>query len=147
MSTTPNFSNFISNFTDLSNIDIVSSASKPSSLYNNFTDNSQPVTNAFTYNARYFCLCDLLIQFNDFGTYGVPTNNIQNHNDDYTIQFNPLFDTEPYTVLIFPYNNTNNSSIVLTGFTKNNFSVNVSSNPGMFGFVAIGPRPASLYTA
>jgi hypothetical protein len=144
---TPNFSNFISNFTDLSNIDIVSSVSNARFLYNNFTDNSLPMTNAFTYNARYFCLCDLLIQFNDFGTYGVPTNTISSSSNDYTIQFNPLFDTKPYTVLIFPYNNTNNSSITVTSFTENNFNVKVSSKPGIFCFVAIGPRPSSLYTS
>ena len=146
MSTTPNFSNFISNFSGSSNIDIVSSVSEPSSLPNNFNDNSQYVNSSFTYNARYFCLCDLLIQFNDFGSYGVP-NNISNDSNDYTIQFNPLFDTKPYTVLIFPYNNTNDTSIILTSFTETKFTVNVSSNPGIFGFIAIGPRPSSLYTA
>ena len=136
MSTTPNFSNFISNFTDLSNIDIVTSVS-PSISRSSY--------NGVNYYGRYFCIGNLLIQFND----NTPFPN-QVNNNSYQILFPKSYDSNPYTVMLTGTNSNNNNQVTATlksfdtsGFTFLLFGI----NNGWVNFVAIGPRPASLYTA
>ena len=131
MSTTPNFSNFISNFTDLSNIDIVSSVS------------GSVVQSGDSMVGRYFCIGNLLIQFNDNNSF--PNQNI----GGYQISFPIAYDATPYTVMLTgtDINNNNQVTATLKAFGKTNFSVEIDTNQGWFNFVAIGPRPSSLYTA
>ena len=134
MSTTPNFSNFISNFTDLSNIDIVSTVSPRIGIYTNLSLN--------TYYGRYFCIGNLLIQFNDNAPF---PNQV---NDSYEILFPKSYDSNPYTVMLTADNNGNNNPVTATlkSFTNTSFTFRTDTNSGWVNFVAIGPRPASLYT-
>ena len=136
MSTTPNFSNFISNFTDLSNIDIVSTVSPRIGIYTNLSLN--------TYYGRYFCIGNLLIQFND----NTPFPN-QVNNNSYQILFPKSYDSNPYTVMLTANNNGNNNPVTVTlqSFTKTSFTFRTDTNSGWVNFIAIGPRPSSLYTS
>ena len=133
MSTPPYFSNFISNFTDLSNIDIITSAS----------DNIALLPAPLSYNGQYFCVGNLLIQFN--------TSTIQNQNSsaNYTLNFPISYDTTPYTILLTGTNDDNNTivDVTLKTFTSSDFTFRIGTNNGWINFLAIGPRPSSLYTA
>ena len=131
MSTTPpNFSNFISDFSGSSNIDIVSSV-------------SGQATSSNSGYARYFCIGDLLIQFND----NQPLSN--QPTTSYVINFPIPYDATPYTVMLTATNNNNNTQVTTTlkTFGQTNFTFEIDTNIGWVNFVAIGPRPASLYTA
>jgi hypothetical protein len=131
---TPNFSNFISNFTDLSSIDIVSSVSGQSAIMMNF-------------NGRYFCIGDLLIQFSDTSdkTDGLYSDQSQ---DEWTVNFPITYDTVPYTVMLTPTSRNNNRvNVTLKDVTKTEFKFQINNNDGWITFVAIGKRPSSLYTA
>ena len=92
------------------------------------------LTTDVAYCGRYFCLGDLLIQFND------SPNCIETSGSTMpTIMFPYPYDITPYSVIINNYNQTsmtfNNSSISL-GDAYDNAYLN---------FIAIGPRPALLY--
>ena len=92
------------------------------------------LTTDVEYCGRYFCLGNLLIQFND------SPNCIETSGSTMpTIMFPYPYDTTPYSVIINNYNKTsmtfNNSSISL-GDTYDNAYLN---------FIAIGPRPLLLY--
>ena len=140
MSTTPNFSNFISNFTDLSNIDIVSSVSGQVVLQINPSKTD-------VFYGRYFCIGDLLIQFSDTSSY---TDGVfpDQKNALYTIDFPYNYDATPYTVMLIPTNiNGNTVTATPNTFDKNSFTVLTDTDKGWVNFIAIGPRPASLYTA
>ena len=138
MSTT-NFSNFITGnlLADLSNVDLISSVSDKKPL------TVEDVT--VQQHGRYFCIGDLLIQFS------ANTTVINNQNiGEYTVPFPIPYDSEPYTIMLTPTRNgSNNNSVnaTLKTFSKSDFSVYISSSGGWTNFVAIGPRPASLYTA
>lgn len=132
---TPNFSNFISNFTNLSNIDIISSVSGQVTLVANPSTTVQVV-------GRYFCIGDLLIQFS--------SNMLSTNQDEttYTLPFPYPYDATPYTVMLTPTNvGGNRVNVTLQSFDQSSFVFNISNNKGWANFVAIGPRPSSLYTA
>ena len=131
MSTPPNFSNFISNFTDLSNIDIVSSVSGQFPLVSN-----PPTTIEIT--GRYFFIGNLLIQFS--------SNTISNQTTgSYTIPFPISYDTTPYTVMLTATRDDNSPVIVvLKSFNTTSFEFAISDNGGWCTFIAIGPRPSTL---
>lgn len=137
---TPNFSNFIAGnlLADLSNVDLISGVSDKVSLVLEPNLEVQQ-------HGRYFCIGDLLIQFS------ANTTVINNQNiGEYTVPFPIPYDSEPYTIMLTPTRNgSNNNSVnaTLKTFSKSDFSVYISSSGGWTNFVAIGPRPASLYTA
>lgn len=134
---TPNFSNFISNFTDLSNIDIVSSVSDRITLI------ASPNATAQQYG-RYFCIGDLLIQFSS------NDSTISNQTTGaYTLPFPYTYDSTPYTVMLTPTDNGNGNrvNVTLQSFNKSGFSFELINNNGWCTFIAIGPRPSALYTA
>ena len=136
---TPNFSNFISNFTDLSNIDIVSSVSNSVPLIVDPSTDGEVV-------GKYFCIGNLLIQFSSSGIIS------DQGTKSFTVPFPYSYDATPYTIMLTGTRKDDNNQVIATlqsfdtsGFT---FSISSSSNSGGWvNFIAIGPRPASLYTA
>lgn len=143
MSTT-NFSNFITGnlLADLSNVDLISSVSDQVFLFPN-----PSITPAVT--ARYFCIGDLLIQFSTNDITGI----IDNQNTgSYQLDFPISYDATPYTIMLTGTRKDDNNQVIATlqsfdtlGFT---FSISSSSNSGGWvNFIAIGPRPSSLYTS
>lgn len=129
---TPNFSNFISNFSGSSDIDIVSSVSDQKTLVGNTV-------------GRYFCIGDLLIQFS------ANTQVLSNQSTGpYTLPFPYTYDSNPYTVMLTATRNSNdNNSVIATlqSFDASGFTFSISNNKGWVNFIAIGPRPSALYTA
>lgn len=136
---TPNFSNFISNFSGSSNIDIVSSVNSVSVPCPTNPTTSQEV------NGNYFCIGNLLIQFN---TNGILSNQKTNN---YTIPFPISYDSNPYTIMLTATNSTgsggNTVNVTLQSFTTTDFKFKLSTNDGWVNFIVIGPRPSSLYTS
>ena len=140
MSTTPNFSNFISNFSGSSDIDIVSSVSDKIALAATKLSNNT----TFTVYVRYFCIGDLLIQFS------ANTLILSNQSTgEYKVPFPYTYDSTPYTVMLTGTRPNDNNSVIptLKSFDTSSFVCSISSNAGWINFVAIGPRPSALYTA
>ena len=135
---TPNFSNFISNLSGSSNIDIVSSVSDQVSL------TASPSTTVQVMG-RYFCIGDLLIQFSS-----IMLSKNQSKGG-YTLPFPYSYDATPYTVMLTGTNSddNNNNSVIATlqSFDTSGCSFSISNNQGWSNFVAIGPRPSALYTS
>ena len=133
---TLNFSNFIAKFTDSSNIDIVSSVPNEVSLASLPSITPQV-------SGRYFCIGDLLIQFN--------TNSIPNNQNtgSYQLDFPISYDDTPYTVMLTGTRQNNNDQVITTlnSFTTSRFTFSIKNNNGWVNFIAIGPRPSSLYTS
>lgn len=141
---TPNFSNFISNFSGSSNIDIVSSVS----------DNIDLINGTSLYQGRYFCIGNLLIQFSDFSNLNGVSLYEFSTSGTHTIDFPYQYDNYPYTVILSGFNTTNNNTtnnnnvtVTLNSYTDTSFTFRVNSNSGGMSFLAIGPRPSSLYTS
>lgn len=131
-----NFSNFISNFTDLSNIDIVSSVSAEVTLKAIVTGTPSITIDV---SGRYFCIGNLLIQFNS----GTISNQTET---SYTMPFPYTYESNPYTVILTPTNTSGNRvNVTLESFNTSSFVFEISNNKGWANFIAIGPRPSALY--
>ena len=135
---TPNFSNFITGnlLADLSNVDLISSVSDKEPLVPSPSLDIQQ-------HGRYFCIGDLLIQFSANTTLIANQGTIE-----YTLPFPIPYDSEPYTIMLTGTNTDGNRvNATLKSFNKASFTFSISGSNGWVNFVAIGPRPASLYTA
>lgn len=130
------FSNFVSNFGNSMQYDIMSMASDPIEV---------TVTNAYqyVYKARYMCIGNLLIQFSDAGTStGTTEFNIGNG----SITFPIAYDTTPYMVSVGTLNSTD-IILNLINWTESVVNFVISNIPDQHPdvtFMAIGPIPTSL---
>jgi hypothetical protein len=144
------FSNFISTFNGTDLIDIMSTVSDKSELV--FSDGT-----GGPYYGRYFCVGDLLIQFSSLaGQTTYPSQlELSNNGTIYTLSFPREYDTTPYIVMPFPIrlgyqpgtvtDNNWGAVTTLSYITPTNFSFRLSDYAAGVGFLAIGPRPISLY--
>ena len=121
-------SGFISNLLGSSgSTDIISSISDTVPII--YTNTNGVIT---TYNARYYCLGNLLIQFND-------SDNTTNTSSITSLNFPYPYDSgsTPYSVVSSNYSSNNIS------FT--NSAIALSSGSTNFNFLSIGPRPSLFY--
>lgn len=137
-------SNFLSKFNSSTKIDLLSSVSTPT-YSQTLTISHGNNTYTATYNARYFYLGELLIQFTDFSS-GIVTCQY----GFYTVNFPTPFGGMPYVVVVSPAGGSGNPNynyyITLVSYTASSFYINVNNTnaqPSGFTFLAIGPRYAS----
>jgi|688.fasta_scaffold75736_4 hypothetical protein len=127
-------SNFLSNFTNsISSIDILSTVSTPATSVSGWPS---------TYNARYFYLGDLLIQFSDFSE-GFAANEFANSKGQaYSVDFPIAFSSNPYVILVSPTVGNSNNYVftTLTAYSATGFGIYIGNNTGTFSYLAIGPR-------
>ena len=140
--TTPNFSGFLSLFTNTTstNDDILSDVSNQITLISSGT-----TLNGVKgpYYGRYFYVGNLLIQFSDFSTSYPPPSNVTSGGGSATINFPIAFSSKPYAVILTPTNNSGsnlNTYITLTSYTASSFSFHIGNDNGSTGFIAIGHR-------
>jgi len=105
-------------------------------------------TEGGTYNGRYFCIGNLLIQFSDFSSSGPPSRPVTSNGGFHTINFPYAYDTntKPYAVILTPtkFADHDNMYITLQGYSVTSFNFHLGNNSGNTGFIAIGPKPSSL---
>ena len=152
MSSTTNFSGFISTFSNtINSTDIITTVSTVTGL-SYILPQGGTLTPGGSYYGRYFCLGNLLIQFIDSYQAGSP--GIFGVGYNYTMYFPIEYTSLPYTVIVTPFNpnpststsSDNNIFTTLTSFTNDTFTFHIGNNDGAISFLAIGPRPSSLYT-
>jgi hypothetical protein len=115
--------------------DILSSVSDSIPIHTNYTieaatNNSYGTTTTTTYNARFFCLGNLLIQFNDRPSTTRALTSIIN-----SLSFPIKYTTTPYSVVSNNYDST-------VTFTASQITSTTTAN---VNFLSIGPRPALFY--
>ena len=115
---------FVDSSQQLQLTDILSSVSDSVPII--YANSSGVIT---TYNARFFCLGNLLIQFND------SANTVNPASFD-SLTFPYPYDATPYSVV------SSNYSSAIT-FTK--LAISLSSGSTNFNFLSIGPRPSLFY--
>lgn len=137
-----NFSDFISNFSGSSSIDLITLVSNQiGPLETNLNGGGE-------YYGRYFCLGNLLIQFSDFSQ-GIEADSSAT-GSGYYMNYPIAYDDTPYCVILNGYKQENQNfptNMTITSFSKKKFNFSISSHNGEVCFLVIGPRPASLYTA
>lgn len=148
-----NFSNILSNFVPLGQTssqgqyDILSGTSASvGPLWTNVVSQQSPTIQCLYYG-RYFCLGDMLIQYIDLSNGNYPATG-QASNLGWTMYYPYPYDTTPYTVMLTPFNpagNNNNIVTTITSINNTSFVFHIGNQAGCVAFLAIGPRPKSLY--
>jgi hypothetical protein len=115
---------FVDSSQQLQLTDILSSVSDSVPII--YANSSGVIT---TYNARFFCLGNLLIQFND------SANTVNPASFD-SLTFPYPYDATPYSVV---------SSNYSSAIAFDNVGMTLSSGSTNFNFLSIGPRPALFY--